>query len=281
MAVHHHGTQQTSPASVPDLPGLHRRFHETRDPADRARLLDRYQGLARALALRSATPADDLDDLVQVALLGVLSALERFDPDRNVEFTTFAWATVQGELKRHHRDRGWTVRVPRRLQEAYLRAAAAVEELHQELGRQPSIAELAQRTGDDVELVIEALEVHSARRPGSLDARRSDDGAAGPVEVGVVEPAFAEVEERSLLRSLLPRLDPREREVLQLRFLEDWTQVQIAERIGCSQMHVSRLLSRALARLRGWVEIENRAVARRPRTVGVGTAAVGVANTRR
>jgi RNA polymerase sigma-B factor len=271
-----HGSQQASPSSVPDLAGLHRRYFDQRDPADRARLLDRYQGLARALAIRSARPSDDLDDLVQVALVGVLSALERFDPDRNVEFTTFAWATVQGELKRHHRDRGWSIHVPRRLQEAYLRTAAAVEDLHQELGRQPSIGEIAARTGDEVELVIEALEVQSARRPGSLDARRSDD--TGPAwEPGEIDGSFVQVEERSLLSSLLPRLAPREREVLQLRFLEEWTQAQIAERIGCSQMHVSRLLTRALGRLREWVEIENRAVVRRPRPGVVQADPVGVA----
>jgi len=272
-----HGSQQASPASVPDLAGLHRRYHEQRDPADRALLLDRYQGLARALAVRSAKPSDDLDDLVQVALLGVLSALERFDPDRNIEFTTFAWATVQGELKRHHRDRGWAIHVPRRLQEAYLRTAAAVEDLHQELGRQPKLAEIARRTGDDEELVIEALEVQSARRPGSLDAARNDDHGATTWEIGVTDTSFGEVEERSLLSSLLPRLAPREQEVLQLRFLEECTQAQIAERMGCSQMHVSRLLARALARLREWVEIDNLAVARRPRSSSLAADRVGVA----
>jgi len=270
-----HGSQQASSSSVPDLPGLHRRYFEQRRAPDRALLLERYQGLARALATRSAKPSDDLDDLVQVALLGVLSALERFDPDRNIEFTTFAWATVQGELKRYHRDRGWAIHVPRRLQEAYLRTAAAVEDLHQELGRQPSLGEIAKRTGDEEELVIEALEVQGARRPGSLDARWSDD--SGPAwEPGAIDGSFVEVEERSLLSSLLPRLAPREREVLQLRFLEEWTQAQIAERIGCSQMHVSRLLTRALARLREWVEIENLGVVRRPRPGAVHADPVGV-----
>lgn len=275
MAVRH-GSQQASPASVPDLVALHRRYHEHRDPDDQAVLLDRYQGLARSLALRSAKPTDDLDDLVQVALLGVLAALERYDPDRNVEFTTFAWATVQGELKRHHRDRGWAIHVPRRLQEAYLRTAAAVDDLHQELGRQPRLAEIAGRTGDDEEVVIEALEVQAARRPGSIDAARNGDDAATTWEIGVTDASFGQVEERSLLSSLLPRLAPREREVLQLRFVEEWTQAQIAERIGCSQMHVSRLLTRALGRLREWVEIDNRAVARRPRPSSLTADRVGV-----
>jgi RNA polymerase sigma-B factor len=243
---------------------LHRRYHERRDPADRAQLLDRYQGLARSLAARAARPTDDLDDLVQVALLGVLYALERFDPDRGIEFTTFAWATVQGELKRHHRDRGWAIHVPRRLQEAYLRTAAAVDELSQELGRQPSLAEIARFTGDDEETVIEAIEVRSARVLRSYDspATREVDRSWEP---GVEEASYGAIEERSLLGSLLPRLGAREREVVELRFLHEWTQVQIADRIGCSQMHVSRLLGRALERLREWVEIEERATVRTPR----------------
>jgi RNA polymerase sigma-B factor len=250
--------------SVPDLHGLHRRYHQQRDPADRALLLDRYQGLARALATRSARPADDLDDLIQVALLGLLHALERYDPDRGVEFTTFAWATVQGELKRHHRDRGWGIHVPRRLQEAYLRTAAAVDELTQDLGRQPSLDEIAALTGDDVELVIEALEVRSVRSITSFDAGRGEGGDHS-LDPGADDPGFVGIDERSLLAALLPRLADREREVVELRFLHEWTQLQIAERIGCSQMHVSRLLSRALDRLREWVEIENRATVRAPR----------------
>lgn len=250
------------PRSEPGtLAELHRKYYEDREPEVRDVLLDRYQGLARSLASRSAKPLDDLDDLVQVALLGVLAALDRFDPDRGVEFTTFAWATVQGELKRHHRDRGWAVRVPRRLQEAYLRTAGAVEELSQQLGRQPSIGEISSMTGDDEETVIEALEVRFARRAGSLESPGADGRQAW--EPGVEDSGIGAVDERGLLAALLPRLHPREREMLELRFLHDWTQAQIAEQLGCSQMQVSRLLTRALARLREWVEIENRAMPRR------------------
>jgi RNA polymerase sigma-B factor len=261
------GAQVAVPASttpsVPDLAGLHRRYFEARDPEDRARLLDRYQGLARTLAARAARAGDDLDDLVQVALLGVLAALDRYEPARGVEFTTFAWVTVEGELKRHHRDRGWAIRVPRRLQEAYLRTAAAVDELRLELGRQPSLAEIAGRTGDDEELVIEALEVGAARSPQSIDAPRLGDGTGW--DPGGEDPSYAGVDDRHLLGALLPRLTPRERLAVELRFVHEWTQAQIAERIGCSQMHVSRLLHRALERLREWVEIEDRALVRSPR----------------
>lgn len=255
---------ESTPSSVPDLRRLHRRYCERRDPADRALLLDRYQGLARTLASRASRAADDLDDLVQVALLGILSALDRYDPDRGIEFTTYAWATVQGELKRHHRDRGWAIHVPRRLQEAYLRTAATVEELSQELGRQPSLQEIALRTGDDEETVIEAIEVRAARSARSIDLPVGEDRAVA-WEPGAEEPSYGAIDERSLLASLLPRLAPREREVVELRFLHDWTQHEIAERIGCSQMQVSRLLARALERLRAWAVIEDRALARAPR----------------
>lgn len=253
-----------------NLSDLHRRYFEDRDPEIREQLLTRYGGLARSLAGRNAKRVDDLDDLVQVALVGVLSALERFDPYRGVEFSTFAWATVQGELKRHHRDHGWAVRVPRRVQEAYLRTASAVEELNQQLGRQPTLPEITEMTGDDPETVIEAMEVGSARRAVSTDARRPDD-SAGAGAFGGEDDGFAAVDERGLLAALLSRLQESEREMLELRFLDEWTQAQIAERIGCSQMQVSRMLARALARLREWVEIENRAVPRtsRPRVAPI------------
>lgn len=246
------------------LVDLHRTYAAGRERQVQVRLLERYQGLARSLATRAARPSDELDDLVQVAMLGVLNALERYDPDRGVEFTTFAWATVQGELKRHHRDRGWGVHVPRRLQEAYLRIAAAVDEMSQELGRKPTLTEIADYTDDDEELVIEALEVRWARRPASFDAGIGDSRDRGWEPV-VEERGFAAVDEHSFLASLLPRLSDREREVVELRFGENLTQAQIAARVGCSQMHVSRILSRALERLREWVDIENRAMPRHRR----------------
>ncbi len=243
------------------LSDLHRVYATSRDPQVQARLVERYQGLARSLAARAAKPSDELDDLIQVAMLGVLNALERYDPDRGVEFTTFAWATVQGELKRHHRDRGWAIHVPRRLQEAYLRVAAAVEELSQELGRQPTIGEIAEYTGDEEDMVIRAIDVRSARRPASIDIRVGDNRDLA-WEPGAEDRRFATVDEHSLLSALLPRLPDREREVLELRFVQNLTQAQIASRVGYSQMHVSRILSRALERLREWVEIENRALPR-------------------
>jgi RNA polymerase sigma-B factor len=249
------------PLASAEIAALHRRFATTRDPELRSRLVERYQGLARSLAVRAAKPADELDDLVQVALLGILHALDRYDPDRGVEFTTFAWATVQGELKRHHRDRGWTVHVPRRLQEAYLRVSVAVDELSQRLGRQPSLEEIAAFTADDLETVIQAIEVRGARRPASMDARVGD-GRDPAWDPGFEDRGYRRVEEGSLLDSLLPRLAAREREILELRFVENLSQAEIAARVGYSQMHVSRILGRALERLREWAEIEGRAVPR-------------------
>lgn len=157
------------------------------------------------------------------------------------------------------------------MQEAYLRTASAVEELNQQLGRQPTLAEITETTGDGAETVIEAMEVGFARRAASTDARSPDD-VAGERALGGEDRGFAAVDERGLLAALLSRLHESEREMLELRFLEDWTQAQIAERLGCSQMQVSRMLARALARLRKWVEIENRAVPRgsRPRAAHIG-----------
>lgn len=241
---------------------IHREYAETKDPALRAELLGRYEALARSLAARSAKPTDEFDDLLQVARIGVLHALDRFDPDRGVEFTTFAWATIQGELKRHHRDRGWAIHVPRRLQEAYLRVAAALDELTQQLGRPPTISEIAAYTDDSVETVIEAIEVRSARRPTSIDIRVGENQDLA-WEPGVEERGLTAIEDRSLLAGLLPRLGEREREIVELRFFENLTQGEIAARVGYSQMHVSRILTRAIDRLRVWAEIENRAVPRR------------------
>jgi RNA polymerase sigma-B factor len=241
---------------------LHREYAATRDQALRAQLLERYEALARSLAARAAKPADELDDLIQVARLGVLHALDRFEPDRGVQFTTFAWATVQGELKRHHRDRGWAIHVPRRLQEAYLRVAAAGDELSQQLGRQPSITEIAAYTDDDEETVIEAIDVRSARRPSSIDIRVGENHDLA-WEPGAEDRGLAAIDDRSLLAGLLPRLSDREREVIDMRFFQNLTQGEIAQRVGYSQMHVSRILSRAIDRLRAWVEIENRGVPRR------------------
>lgn len=237
--------------SARELHALHLEYGRTRDPEVRAELFGAYEGLAAALAVRFARNGEQLDDVRQAALLGLLHAIDRFDPSRGVKFTTFAWATIIGELKRHFRDRTWAVRVPRALQERYLAAVESIDVLTVELGRSPTIAQVAERTGLRDEEVIEALEVRGAYRMASLDAPAADESARSlqltddGQELGVVE-------DRGLLFPLLRRLPPRDREIVILRFVDELSQSEIAARVGHSQMHVSRRLARSLDLLRGW-----------------------------
>jgi RNA polymerase sigma-B factor len=244
------------PVSIrsPDRPALATKlaeYHRTRDQRLRSDLVEAYQGYAAALASRFSRHREAQDDLTQAALIGLLNAIDRFDPDRGVEFTTFAWATIMGELKRHFRDRTWSVRVPRSLQEAYLQTSDAVDELTTELGRSPTISEIAERLGVSEENVVEAMEVRGAYRLSSLDAPVDHDDTR-TVQVAEEDDGMAGVEDQQLLSPLLSRLPVRERRILQLRFVHDLTQAEIAKQLGISQMHVSRLLSRSLAQLHEW-----------------------------
>jgi RNA polymerase sigma-B factor len=249
--------RSTTAPSRADLRSLHAAYHETRDREIRDRLVDHYQGFAAALASRFARHREPHDDLQQAALIGLLNALDRYDPTRGVEFTTFAWQTMLGELKRHFRDRTWAVRVPRALQERYLDAVAVLDELTVELGRSPSMAQIADRMGLTPEEVVEALEVRGASHLASLDAPRGGDDER-TVSLADEGNAFDPVEQRTELSPLLARLPHREQEIIRLRFCNDLTQSQIAERLGISQMHVSRLLSQSLAQLRDWADGERR-----------------------
>lgn len=232
---------------------LFREFFETRDPALRERLVAAHSGLAASLASRFASRTESADDLHQAALLGLVHAVDRFDPTRGVQFTTFAWATISGELKRHFRDRTWGLRVPRRVQELYLATAEAMDVLTNSLGRSPTLAEVADRVGVTIEDVVEALEARMSYRLASIDAPSGPDDAGGDGrQIGLDEPEYGRVEERAVLDGLLNRLPPREREIIRLRFQDELTQVEIAQRVGVSQMHVSRLLAASLARLRQW-----------------------------
>jgi RNA polymerase sigma-B factor len=235
---------------------LFRAFYETRDPELRERLVHAHLGLANSLAARFSSRQEAADDLHQAALLGLLHAVDRFDPTRGIQFTTFAWATISGELKRHFRDRTWGVRVPRRVQELYLVTAEAMDALTNSLGRSPTIAEVAERIGASEEEVVEALEARTAYRLASIDTPVNDadgDGGAG-MQLGSDDPGYAVVDQRSMLSGLINRLPARERQIIHLRFNEELTQAEIAERVGVSQMHVSRLLSASLQKLRVWAE---------------------------
>jgi len=232
---------------------LFAQFFETRDPAIRDRLVGAHLGLAASLASRFGSRQESPEDLHQAALVGLLHAIDRFDPTRGVQFTTFAWATISGELKRHFRDRTWAVRVPRRVQELYLVTAEAMDVLTNQLGRSPTVAEIAERICATDEEVLEALEARAAYRLSSIDAPTSRDGTdVGGMQLGVEEASYRAVEQRAVIDALLDRLPERDRQILRLRFEEELTQAEIAERVGVSQMHVSRLLSSSLAKLRRW-----------------------------
>jgi len=240
---------------------LRRKFVEyarTQDPVLRTELVTAHMGLAEYLARRFTNRGEPLDDLVQVASLGLLKAVDRFDPDRGLEFSTYATPTIVGELKRHFRDKGWAVRVPRRVQELHLRLASVVSALSQELGRSPTIGEIAQAASVSEEDVLEAIEAGHAYRFTSLDAPSgSDDEATLASQLGRNDQALVDSEHRVDLSPLIARFPPRERTILHLRFFEGLTQSEIAGRLGISQMHVSRLLARSLAQLRSTAEQES------------------------
>lgn len=242
--------------SAADADALFREYVRTRDLAIRERLVGAHIGLAASLASRFSTRHESPEDLQQAALLGLVHAIDRFDPERGVQFTTFAWATISGELKRHFRDRTWGVRVPRRLQELYLNTAEAMDALTHRLGRSPTVQEVADHLEMSTEDVLEALEARAAYRLGSIDAPVGDDESDGGMQLGEAESGYGRVEERAVIARLLGRLPAREREIIHLRFDQELTQAEIAERVGVSQMHVSRLLSTSLQKLREWAATE-------------------------
>jgi len=229
------------------------RYHLEGDPAAREQLVARFLPLARQLARRYQRGGEQLDDLVQVASLGLLKAIDRFDPARETAFSSFAVPTILGELKRHFRDKGWSVRVPRDLQELAVKVDRVGDDMSRELGRAPTPAEIAQRTGTTLEQVLEAREASAAYRAVSLDRPRTDDEEDGDSyadAVGAEDPGFRLAEHSATVERLMLVLSEREREVLRLRFEEDLTQSEIGQRVGVSQMHVSRLIRQSIARLR-------------------------------
>jgi RNA polymerase sigma-B factor len=235
------------------------RLAARREPAVREELIRRYVPFANNLTQRYRGASESFDDLLQVASLGLVNAIDRYDPGRGVPFTAFASPTILGELKRHFRDRVWTVRVPRGLHDRMADVEKAIDELTTRLQRSPSIGELAERLGIAQTDVLEALEASHNRRPLSLDrlAGPDDPDEVQSAEwVGEEERGYELVEGKAALDSALPGLDERERLVLRMRFAEDMTQSQIAERIGFSQMHVSRILRQALQRIRAQIEEE-------------------------
>ena len=228
---------------------LLRRWRDNEDEGARLELVERTLPLAKTLARRYANKGEALDDLEQVAALGLVKAIERFDLDRDVRFTTFAVPTIAGEIKRHFRDRGWMIRVPRDVQELSARLTITRDRLTRELGRSPTVQELAKAAHSGIEQVLEALGAADAYRALSLDEPLGE-GIEALDAIGDDDAGFERVEQRHMLRSGLTHLPAREREILHLRFYEGLTQREIADRVGVSQMHVSRLIRRSIESLR-------------------------------
>jgi RNA polymerase sigma-B factor len=236
------------------------RFVDAHDPVDREAIVERFLPLARQLAARYQRPDEPFDDVYQVACFGLVKAVDRFDVGRGVAFSSYAVPTIMGEIKRHFRDRTWAVRVPRDLQELALRVDRVVTELTRELGRAPSVDEVARAIDAEPEEILEAMQASSAYRATSLETPRAGgDNEPGDTlgdSVGIVDDGFHRAEQRAVLHALMRSLTPREREVVRLRFEEDLTQAAIGERIGVSQMQVSRVLRHAIARLRTLARVE-------------------------
>ena len=233
---------------------LLRRYHEEGDLAARQELIEQYMSLVRSLARRYSYRGEQFEDLVQIGAIGLIKAIDRFDLDRGVELTTYATPNIIGEIKRHFRDRGWAVRVPRGLQELNIQLSRLIEELTVSNGRSPTIPELAKAAGVTDEEVLEALESGRAYSSLSLSAGsggHDEDGELDPLEsLGTEEHQYEVSEDRAVLAPGFRVLDERERQILHLRFFEGLTQSQIAQQVGISQMHVSRLIRRSLEKIR-------------------------------
>lgn len=239
-------------ASETDRRALLRAYRENGDVGARDRLIEDFLPLVRSLARRYSGRGEQIDDLEQVASVGLIKAIERFDLDRDVELMTYVFPTVVGELKRHFRDRAWSVTVPRRLKELHYRLSRLLEDMTASLGRSPTIAELAAEAGVEEEEVVEALEVGRAYASRSLTSSTdSDEGSEGELidTLETEERGYEAAENRQLLASGLRALSERERRIVHLRFVDGLTQSQIAVEVGISQMHVSRLIRRALEKL--------------------------------
>jgi RNA polymerase sigma-B factor len=244
---------------------LLRRYHEDGDLQAREQLIEQYMSLVRSLARRYSYRGEQLEDLVQIGAIGLIKAIDRFDLERGVELTTYATPNIIGEIKRHFRDKGWSVRVPRGLQELNVQLSRLVEQLTVQLSRSPTIPELAKAAGVEEEEVLEALESGRAYTSLSLSVGGGggDDDDLDPLEsLGTEEHQYEVSEDRAVLAPGFRALDERERLILQLRFFEGLTQSQIAQQVGISQMHVSRLIRRSLEKIRETIAEDEESLAR-------------------
>jgi RNA polymerase sigma-B factor len=244
---------------------LLRRYHEDGDLQAREQLIEQYMSLVRSLARRYSYRGEQLEDLVQIGAIGLIKAIDRFDLERGVELTTYATPNIIGEIKRHFRDKGWSVRVPRGLQELNVQLSRLMEQLTVQFGRSPTIPELAKAAGVEEEEALEALESGRAYTSLSLSVGGGggEDDDLDPLEsIGTEEHEYEVSEDRAVLAPGFKALDERERMILQLRFFEGLTQSQIAQQIGISQMHVSRLIRRSLEKIREAIAEDEESLAR-------------------
>lgn len=238
---------------------LFRRFKEEGDMDAREKLVMSHLNLVRFIANKFKNRGEPIDDLVQVGYLGLLKAIDRFDPSRGLEFTTFATPTIMGEIKRHFRDKGWSVRVPRRLQELSAKVNQATDTLTSQLQRSPTIAEIADYLDSTVDEVLEAMESSSAYSSVSLEAPSGadDDDTPSVIDRYATEDSdLAFTDDRIIIEEALASFSPRERDVIEMRFLKGMTQIEIAEKLGISQVQVSRLLRRTLRKIQDKIDPE-------------------------
>ncbi|MEX2625610.1 MAG: SigB/SigF/SigG family RNA polymerase sigma factor [Ilumatobacteraceae bacterium] len=242
-------------ADAHDHHDLFRRYRDTGSRALRNELVEQHMGLAAHIARRAGRGRSD-DDLRQVAMMGLIKSVDRFDPDRGVAFSAFAGRTIEGELKRYFRDRTWSVRVPRSAKELHLAVRRAIDDLGQTLGRSPTVAELAEHLDLERDDVVAGLAAGAAQTAGTLDTGAGDDDGGGTdrnLALSTHDAGFDLAEHREVIRTVLDRLPDRERRIVELRFFDELSQSEIAERAGISQMHVSRLLHRSFEQMRAWL----------------------------
>lgn len=233
---------------------LFREYTKTRNPAIRDQLVMMHQNLVRFLAGKFANRGEALEDLVQVGVIGLINAVDRFDPERGTKFSTYATPTIVGEIRRHFRDKAWSLKVPRRLQELNLAANKAAERLSQQLGRPPSVQDIANEIGATEEETLEAIELGNAYDTVSLDSKLAHEGESAPLTlaefVGNVDGALQNIETYGDLKQAMECLEPREKAIIYFRFFRDMSQTEVAKKLNISQMHVSRLQMKALKRLK-------------------------------
>ena len=237
-----------------DAESLFREFARTRDTKVRGRLVVMHQNLVRYLAGKFMNRGEPIEDLVQVGTIGLINAIDRYDPERGTKFSTYATPTIVGEIRRHFRDKAWSLKVPRRLQELNLAANKISESLSQKLGRAPTIQEIAQAIGASEEETLEAIELGNAYDTVSLDSKLAHEDESAPLSlaefVGDTDGSLDNLERYGDLNQAMDRLDTREKSIIYLRFFKDMSQTEVARRLNISQMHVSRLQQKALRRLK-------------------------------